>query len=87
MSYAMFLPEYSEMLTPDDIRHVLKVGRNTVYDSLKSGKLKSYMIAGKYRIPKIFLWEFLYPGRKFSDYGQSSDDPANKADDERKDDQ
>ena len=38
MSYAMFLPEYSEMLTPDDIRHVLKVGRNTVYDSLKSGK-------------------------------------------------
>lgn len=85
MNYALFLPEYSEMLTPDDIRHVLRVGRNTVYDSLKSGKLKSYMIAGKYRIPKIFLWEFLYPGKKYSDYYQSSDDNEGEDTDDRKD--
>ena len=85
MSYAMFLPEYNEMLTPFDVRQVLKVGRNYVYNILKSGELKSDMIAGKYRIPKIYLWEFLYPGRDFSNYDNPTDNTVEDTNDIKKD--
>ena len=85
MTSAVFLPEYKEMLTPDDVRQVIRIGRNTVYEFLKTGKLKSKIIAGKYRIPKIFLWEFLYPDRPFPGYEQSIDDIPETKDDIRKD--
>ena len=85
MTSAVFLPEYKEMLTPDDVRQVIRIGRNTVYDYLKTGKLKSKMIAGKYRIPKISLWEFLYPDRPFPGYDQSTNDMKETDNEERKD--
>ena len=38
--------------TVDDIQHILKVSRTTVYELLKSKKFHSVRVAGQYRISK-----------------------------------
>lgn len=65
MEYTNMLAEYNDILKPEDVKKILQIGRNTVYDYLKSGTIKSIMIAGKYRIPKLYLLEFLYPDMEF----------------------
>lgn len=52
--------ELPDVLRPEDIQKFLIIGRNAVYEYLKSGKLKSIWIAGKYRVPKPYLKEFIY---------------------------
>lgn len=56
-----FLKEYNDVLLPEDIQKILHVGRNTAYGYLADGIIKSIKIAGKYRIPKMYLYQFLYP--------------------------
>ncbi len=52
---------YEDVLLPEDIQKILHVGRNTVYRYLAEGKIRSIRIGGKYRIPKLYLEEFMYP--------------------------
>lgn len=61
MDYQEFLPEYDEILLPGDVQKILRTGRNTVYKYLANGTIKARIVAGKYRIPKRSLWEFIYP--------------------------
>lgn len=56
-----YLKEYNDVLCPEDIQKILHTGRNTVYRYLKDGTIKSIMIGGKYRIPKVYLLDFLCP--------------------------
>ena len=56
-----FLEEYREVLEPKDLQDILHVGRNTVYQYLKNGSIRSIRIGGKYRIPKEYLRDFIYP--------------------------
>ena len=65
MEYRNMLAEYNDILKPEDVKKILRIGRNTVYDYLKNGTIKSIMIAGKYRIPKLYLLEFMYPDMEF----------------------
>ena len=65
MEYRNMLVEYNDILKPEDVKKILQIGRNTVYDYLKNGTIKSIMIAGKYRIPKLYLLEFMYPDLEF----------------------
>ncbi len=65
MEYTNMLAEYNDILKPEDVKKILQIGRNTVYDYLKNGTIKSIMIAGKYRIPKLYLLEFMYPDMEF----------------------
>ncbi|WP_051656833.1 MULTISPECIES: helix-turn-helix domain-containing protein [unclassified Butyrivibrio] len=65
MEYTNLLAEYDDVLSINDVKNILKIGRNKVYDYLRDGTIKSMMIAGKYRIPKLYLLEFMYPDRKF----------------------
>ena len=65
MEYRNMLAEYNDILKPEDVKNILQIGRNTVYDYLKNGTIKSIMIAGKYRIPKLYLLEFMYPDMEF----------------------
>ena len=65
MEYRNMLVEYNDILKPEDVKKILQIGRNTVYDYLKNGTIKSIMIAGKYRIPKLYLLEFMYPDMEF----------------------
>lgn len=84
MDYRQILNNYNDILQPEDIQEILKVGRNTVYHYLSTGEIKSHKIAGKYRIPKLYLLEFIYPDKDFfnepfSDISRSnSEDPVLK---------
>ena len=61
------LAEYGDILLPEDVQKILQTGRNTVYHYLAEGKIRSLRIAGKYRIPKLYLLEFMYPDKDFMD--------------------
>lgn len=65
MEYRNMLVGYNDILTPTDVKEILQIGKNKVYDYLKDGTIRSMMIAGKYRIPKLYLLEFMYPDVDF----------------------
>lgn len=69
MEHAQVLTEYNDVLLPEDLQKILKTGRNTAYSYLAAGKIRSIRIGGKYRIPKLYLLEFMYPDRKFEQEG------------------
>ena len=50
---------YKDVLTVDDVCHALSLGKNSVYDLLHSGKIKSIKIGKKYLIPKVYLIDFI----------------------------
>ena len=66
MEYAQILKDYNDILLPEDVHKILQTGRNTVYNYLAEGKIKSLKIGGKYRIPKLYLLEFIYPDMDFT---------------------
>lgn len=67
MKYSEMFKEYDDVLTPEQVQEILHTGRNTVYECLAEGKIKSIRIGGKYRIPKLYLLEFMYPEMNFAD--------------------
>lgn len=56
-----FLAEYEDVLLPEDLKKILHVGLNTIYKYLNDGTIRSIRVAGKYRIPKQYLIDFMYP--------------------------
>ena len=66
MEHTQMLSEYGDVLLPEDVQKILQTGRNTVYTYLAEGKIKSIKIGGKYRIPKLYLLEFIYPDMNFN---------------------
>lgn len=65
MEQINMLTEYDDVLLPEDLQKILHVGRNTVYKYLADGLIRSIRIGGKYRIPKMYLVEFMYPDNDF----------------------
>ena len=61
MEKANILDGYNDILLPEDVQKILQIGRNTVYNYLAEGKIRSMRIGGKYRIPKLYLLQFIYP--------------------------
>ena len=68
MDYYQILKNYNDVLEPADIQEILMIGRNTAYHYLSKGLIKSIKIAGKYRIPKLYLLEFIYPDMNFTNF-------------------
>ncbi len=66
MDYSNFLDNFKDVLLPEDVQKILHTGRNTVYSYLSTGRIKSIKIGVKYRIPKLYLLEFLYPDIDFN---------------------
>ncbi len=66
MDYTHMLSEYNDILLPEDVQKILHTGRNTVYSYLADGRIKSLKVGGKYKIPKIYLLQFIYPDIDFS---------------------
>ena len=66
MEYTKILNEYNDILLPKDVQQILHTGRNTVYNYLANGTIRSIKVGGKYRIPKLYLLEFIYPDIDFS---------------------
>lgn len=66
MEYKQMLTEYKDVLLPEEVQKILHTGRNTVYNYLAEGKIRSIKVGGKYRIPKLYLLEFIYPDINFT---------------------
>lgn len=65
MNYSQMLAEYKDVLLPGDVQKILQIGRNTLYNYLANGTIRSIKVGGKYRIPKLYLLEFMYPDYDF----------------------
>lgn len=65
MNYSQMLAEYKDVLLPGDVQKILQIGRNTLYSYLANGTIRSIRVGGKYRIPKLYLLEFMYPDYDF----------------------
>ncbi len=61
------LEAYSDILVPEEVMEILHIGRNTLYKYLADGTIKSIFVGGKYRIPKLYLLQFIYPDMKLTD--------------------
>ena len=68
-----YISDYPDVLTPDEVRQILDIGKNAVYDLLKTGKLQSIKIGKLYRIPKNYLQKFL--GIDVSCYNGGASEP------------
>ncbi len=66
MKYKEVLKEYNDILLPEDVQTILHAGRNSVYGCLARGEIKSVKVGGKYKIPKLYLLEFIYPDVDFN---------------------
>ena len=47
------------ILSVDELTKILGIGRNTAYDLIRCGRIRSVRIGHKIRIPKDSLLEFL----------------------------
>lgn len=51
--------EYPDILRIDEIQSMLQIGRNSAYNLLKQGLIKSIKIGKKYIIPKQSVIDFV----------------------------
>ena len=59
MSDNMLFSEYPDVVTVDDLQKMLKIGRNSAYDILKAGLIKTIKVGKRYIIPKQSVINFL----------------------------
>ena len=60
------LHEYPDVLNTDEAAEILRVGFNTLYDLLQSGKLKAYRNGRLWRIPKKSIIEYILEQSKLN---------------------
>lgn len=53
------LENYEEIMTPDEVCEVLRIGKNALYDLLSTGRLKAYRNGRVWRIPKNVVVEYI----------------------------
>ncbi len=51
--------DYPDVVTVDDLRQMLHIGRSAAYSLLKSGRIKTLKFGKKYIIPKSSVIDFL----------------------------
>ena len=57
--YNLFLKEYPDVLTTKDLQSILGISGKTVFSILHSGQIKSIKVGRNFRIPKIYLLQYL----------------------------
>lgn len=67
--YSMFKNEKDILTVPDVIR-LLRIGKNTVYNLIKSGKIKSIRQGKKIIVPKVCLIEYLLDENNYQKISQ-----------------
>ncbi|MCH5185656.1 MAG: helix-turn-helix domain-containing protein [Oscillospiraceae bacterium] len=53
------LEQYKEVLTVKDLYEILPLGKNAIYDLIKSNKIKHIRVGAKIIIPKQYLIDYL----------------------------
>lgn len=51
--------EYNDVVDIDDLQRMLKIGRSSAYEIVKTGRIKTVKIGKRYIIPKQSVIEFL----------------------------
>ena len=51
--------EYNDILTVNEVCSALRIGKNTLYNLLKIGAIKSKKVGKKYLVPKICLVDYV----------------------------
>ena len=51
--------EFGDLLTPSEAMQLLGVGRNKIYDILRSGQIKHFRIGRDIKIPKKCIQEYI----------------------------
>lgn len=54
------LKDYPGLMSAEQVREVLNIGRTGMYQLLKDGEIQSLFIRGKYRIPKQYLLDYIH---------------------------
>lgn len=52
-------PASSSVIRVEDLTHILSISRNTAYDLVRSGKIRSVKIGRTYRIPRSAVEDYL----------------------------
>lgn len=68
--YNDMLDEYPDVLTVDDLKSILRVGRNKAYDMVKSNRIPSIRTGNNYRISKDAVKDFLCYNNTYADGGR-----------------
>lgn len=58
-SPASYLDSYGDFLTVEEVRAVLRIGKNRAYDLIRKKQLYVLPFGRPYRVPKISLAKFL----------------------------
>lgn len=59
MSTETFLQQLPPVLKVENLMPILSIGRNTAYELVRSGQIRSIRIGASYRIPKDAVVEFI----------------------------
>ena len=51
--------EYRDIVTSKELQEMLNMGRNTVMNLLKSGEIQSMRVGRVYKIPKLWVIDYL----------------------------
>lgn len=51
--------DYPDVVSVEQLCAMLKIGKNTAYGLLRSGKIKAVRIGRQYRIPKKWVIEYI----------------------------
>lgn len=54
------LKDYKDVLTLEELKEILKIGRTKAYQLLQNKSIKSIKIGTNYRIPKKYVIDYLY---------------------------
>ena len=55
-----------DLLTADETAEVLKIGKNNLYKLLESGQLKAYRNGRVWRIPRLFVEQYILTQAKLT---------------------
>lgn len=56
-------PETTKVLKVEELAVILAIGRNSAYELVRSGKIRSVKVGRTYRIPKSAVEEYLNTAR------------------------
>ena len=65
---------YDNMLTVDEACEALKIGHNTMYALLRSGKLKGFRCGRIWKIPRAAMTEYVLESANLSPKGGGRND-------------
>lgn len=54
-----FFAEYPDIITPDDLMKMLRIGRNAAYALIHSNTIQSFRVGKRYKITKQSVIEYI----------------------------